>query len=111
MSIVVSTAGAFVSAIANMRYSFLRRIIRNSGELDLSVRAKRAAAAILVIEEARKAGVPPAFITAHIKHHKSNVARKAVQRRMHRELGMPRYQIAEAFQRSLRRVRASVLGD
>lgn len=71
----------------------------------------RLAALHLIIATAAKYQVPPAYITAHVVEPPVvNTARKEVQRRMLLELGMRRFQIAAAFGRSLRRVRASVIG-
>lgn len=65
----------------------------------------------MVLETAKKYRVPPAAITAHcVEPPQVNEARREVQRRMLSELGMRRHQIAKAFNRSLRRMRKSVLG-
>jgi hypothetical protein len=54
--------------------------------------------------------VPPAYIVAHTRAGRSDAARTEVMRRMVGELGMRRWQVAEAFGRDLRRVRKSVIG-
>lgn len=63
----------------------------------------------LLVETAEKHGVPPAFIVAHLRNVAVVVARKEVMLGM-LELGLTRSQVAMAFGRDLRRVRASVIG-
>lgn len=58
---------------------------------------------------AQKYDVPPAFIVAHIRQVKVIKARREVMRKM-LDWGLSRSQIALAFGRDLRRVRASVIG-
>lgn len=64
---------------------------------------------ILLYQVADKHNIAPVLITAHIKSPLADRARKEVMVRMIEELGMRRWQVAEAFGRDLRRVRASVL--
>ena len=66
--------------------------------------------AALVIETARTYQIPPVTITAHTRSTVADRARKEVMAIMVAEFGMPRCQVAMAFGRDLRRVRASVLG-
>jgi len=63
----------------------------------------------LVIETAERYGIPPAFITAHVRPVKANAARREVMAAM-LEMGLTRSQVAMAFGRDLRRVRESEIG-
>ena len=63
----------------------------------------------LVIEAAEKWKVAPALIVAHCRCARVCWARAEVMQAMFR-LGLKRYQIAAAFGRDQRRVRASVIG-
>ena len=63
----------------------------------------------LVIAAGEKWKVPPAQIVAHCRCAPVCRARAEVMRAMF-ALGLKRYQIAAAFGRDLRRVRASVIG-
>jgi len=65
---------------------------------------------LVVFATAKEYDIPPVHITAHVRCVKADAARKQVMRLMLTELGMARYQVAEAFDRSVRRVRKSVLG-
>ena len=70
---------------------------------------------IFVIERvvrtvAKERGVPPAYITAHIRGVAVDEARKEVWRRLIVERGMTRGLVAKVFRRHHRRVRRSVLG-
>lgn len=63
----------------------------------------------ILLEEAKRHEIEPAYIVAHVRYIPANHARKVVQRRMIEELGIKRHVIATMFGRDLRRVRASVL--
>ena len=63
----------------------------------------------LVIEIAGRHHVPPALVVAHCHRSDACAARAEVMREMFR-LGLKRIQIAAAFGRDVRRVRASVIG-
>jgi hypothetical protein len=63
----------------------------------------------ILIEESAKYGIAPAYVVAHVRMTRANVARREVQQRMISELGMRRHVVAYFFGRDLRRVRASVL--
>ena len=62
----------------------------------------------IVIEVAKAFNVPPGHITSHIKTQPVEDARQLVMRLM-LALGLKRQDIAVAFNRDLRRVRASVV--
>jgi hypothetical protein len=65
----------------------------------------------ILLQESKRFNVPDYLITAHtVEPPRANEARKAVQRRMRKELGISRAQIARVFGRSVRRVRCSVIG-
>lgn len=63
----------------------------------------------LVIEAAARHKVAPGLITAHVRQNAANQARKEVMLQM-LEMGLSRADVAAAFGRDLRRVRASVIG-
>lgn len=54
--------------------------------------------------------VPPAYVVAHVSSVAANKARKEAQLAM-LSIGLTRAQVALAFQRNLRRVRRSVIGE
>jgi len=64
----------------------------------------------VVYRTAAKHGVPPVYITAHIRLSAADEARLEVWRYMFRVLGLRRWQIAKMFCRDVRRVRKSVIG-
>lgn len=64
----------------------------------------------LVFTVAREFGIPPVHVTSHIRNLKADKARKKVMQEMIHGMGLPRWRVAEIFNRDLRRVRASVLG-
>lgn len=63
----------------------------------------------IVIAVAKRHGCPPAHVTAHVTNQVVNAARAEAMLEM-LKLGLKRCQVAWAFNRSLRRVRASVIG-
>jgi len=63
----------------------------------------------LLIAAAQRHNVPPAYVVAHIRTSGAVAARKELWKEM-LALGMNRAQIAFAFGRDLRRVRASIIG-
>ena len=63
----------------------------------------------MVIEAARQWQVAPGLVVAHCSCHATYEARRQVMLGM-LDLGLKRYEVAFAFGRDLRRVRASVLG-
>ena len=64
----------------------------------------------LVYATAKKYGLPPVFITAHVRHPVADSVRKEVMRTMIVDYGLSRKLVAGIFGRDLRRVRKSVLG-
>lgn len=64
----------------------------------------------LVIAAAKKYEIPPAYVTAHVRPVKAVAARREVMVQM-LEMGLTRSQVAMAFGRDLRRVRASEIGS
>ena len=62
----------------------------------------------ILLEVSRRHRVAPAVVVSRIRVPAANAARKIVQQRMIDELRMTRAQVAFAFGRDLRRVRASV---
>ena len=75
---------------------------------------QRSAAVLIIVEVAKRAAVPPAFIVAHMadsqKLTEVYAARKLALRRIIDEVpGVTRGMVARAFRRDLRRVRASEL--
>jgi hypothetical protein len=64
----------------------------------------------LVYRKAEKYGVPPVYITAHVRSKAADDARRETWRYMVRNLGLRRHQIAKMFNRDLRRIRKSVIG-
>ena len=75
---------------------------------------QRSGAVRILVEVARKASVPPAYLTAHVQNsiHLGVVyaARREAQQRMLQEVeGMTRAMLARAFRRDVRRMRGSEL--
>lgn len=72
----------------------------------------RQKAIAILLETASEFDVPPAYIVAHSRRYpKAAPARRKAMRRMKSEIkGMTRLLLAAAFNRDLRRVRASVIG-
>lgn len=66
---------------------------------------------LIVIRWAAYHDVPPGHVTAHLRSISAVRARRDAMREMLRDLGLNRGQVAMAFQRDLRRVRKSVLGQ
>ena len=64
----------------------------------------------VVEKKAREYGIPPVYITAHIRLLLADRARVEVWRVMVYELGMTRQLVADIFRRDRRRLRASVIG-
>lgn len=64
----------------------------------------------IVMQVAKKHGVPPAYVVAHIRCGQADAARAECMRRMLTQLKLRRWQVAMAFGRDLRRIRKSVLG-
>lgn len=73
----------------------------------------RQKAIAILLEVAEEFQIPPAYITAHSRRYpKAAPARRKAMRRMKAEIdGMTRLLLAAAFNRDLRRVRQSVIGD
>lgn len=71
----------------------------------------RIACVRLVLEAAKRHQVPAALIVSHSNHRTASQARKEVQAGMIEKLGMKRRWVAFMFDRDLRRVRASELGQ
>ena len=65
---------------------------------------------VLVHEMAAERGIPPVFITAHIRYPKAVAARNALMVLLITEYGLARHQVAHIFGRDRRRIRKSVLG-
>jgi hypothetical protein len=65
----------------------------------------------LVLDAAKRHQVPAALIVSHSNHRTASQARKEAQAAMIEELGMKRRWVAFMFNRDLRRVRASELGQ
>lgn len=63
----------------------------------------------LVFEAAEKHGVPPVYVTSHVRVPAAVQARTEVMCAMIDRYGMKRWQVALVFGRDKRRVRASVL--
>ena len=64
----------------------------------------------LVMKTSVKYGVPPVYITAHIRVRAADVARREVWRTMIVQFGMTRKLVADIFGRDRRRLRKSVIG-
>ena len=64
---------------------------------------------VLVYEAAERHGVPPVYVTAHVRVPAAVQARAEVMVTMIDRYGMKRWQVAFLFGRAKRRVRASVL--
>ena len=86
-------------------------VCRIPGQSSIPDNETRRKCLALVMETAEKYHVPAPYITAHVVEPPAvNEARKEVQRRMLTELRLTRGQIALAFGRDRRRIRASVIG-
>lgn len=64
----------------------------------------------LVFATAERYGIPPVYITAHVRYRKADLARKEVMCTMITDFGFRRWQVAKIFRRDVRRLRKSVLG-
>lgn len=63
-----------------------------------------------LLKTAERYDIPPAWIPAHVRTHAAIAARREVMLYM-LSIGLTRSQLALAFGRDLRRVRASVIGS
>lgn len=64
----------------------------------------------IVFKRARKYGIPPAYIVAHVRMIPADKARVEAWREMITRLGMSRQLVATIFGRDRRRLRRSVIG-
>jgi len=65
---------------------------------------------VLVYQMAAEHGIPPVFITSHIRYPKAVAVRNSLMILLLTEYGLARYQVAYIFGRNRRRIRKSVLG-